>query len=43
MSKKDIDLHGKFYQDIGRALDDHFYNNTHTFKIVTGNSLKMKK
>ena len=40
---QDIDLHGKFYQDIERALDDHFYNNTPPFKIVTGNSLKMKK
>ena len=40
---QDIDLHGKFYQDIERALEDHFYNNMPPFKIVTGNSVKMKK
>ncbi len=39
----DIDLHGKFYQDIDQVLEDHFYNNIPTFKIITGNSSKMKK
>ena len=38
MSKKDIDLHGKFYSDIELALEDHFYNNIPPFKIITGNS-----
>ena len=42
MSKKDIDLHGKFYDDIELALEDHFYNNIPPFKIITGNSSKMK-
>ena len=40
---QDIDLHGKFYQDIERALEDHFYNNIPPFKVITGNSVKMKK
>ena len=39
----DIDLHGKFYQDIDQILEDHFYNNVPPFKIITGNSSKMKK
>ncbi len=39
----DIDLHGKFYQDIDQVLEDHFYNNLPPFKIITGNSSKMKK
>ena len=39
----DIDLHGKFYQDIDQVLEDHFYNNIPPFKIITGNSSKMKK
>ena len=39
----DIDLHGKFYQDIYQILEDHFYNNVPPFKIITGNSSKMKK
>ena len=39
---KDIDLHGKFYEDVELALEDHFYNNTPPFKIITGNSSKMK-
>ena len=43
MSKKDIDLHGKFYSDIELALEDHFYNNIPPFKIITGNSSKMKE
>ena len=43
MSKKDIDLHGKFYDDIELALEDHFYNNIPPFKIITGNSSKMKE
>ena len=34
MSKKDIDLHGKFYDDIELALEDHFYNNIPPFKII---------
>ena len=38
----DIDLHGKFYQDIDQVLEDHFYNNIPPFKIITGNSSKMK-
>ena len=42
MSKNDIDLHGKFYDDVELTLEDHFYNNTPPFKIVTGNSSKMK-
>ena len=43
MSKKDIDLHGKFYDDIELVLEDHFYNNIPPFKIITGNSSKMKE
>ena len=43
MSKKDIDLHGKFYDDIELALEDHFYNNIPPFKIITGNSSKMRE
>ena len=43
MSNKDIDLHGKFYDDIELALEDHFYNNIPPFKIITGNSSKMKE
>ena len=43
MNKKDIDLHGKFYNDIELALEDHFYNNIPPFKIITGNSSKMKE
>ena len=43
MSKKDIDLHGKFYEDIELTLEDHFYNNIPPFKIITGNSSKMKE
>ena len=43
MSKKDIDLHGKFYDDIELAIEDHFYNNIPQFKIITGNSSKMKE
>ena len=39
---KDIDLHGKFYEDVELALEDHFYNNIPPFKIITGNSFKMK-
>ena len=38
----DIDLHGKFYGDIEQTLEDHFYNNTPPFKIITGNSTKMR-
>ena len=43
MSKKDIDLHGKFYNDIELILEEHFYNNIPPFKIITGNSSKMKE
>ena len=43
MSKKDIDLHGKFYDDIELALEDHFYNNIPPLKFITGNSSKMKE
>ena len=43
MSKKDIALHGKFYEDIELTLEDHFYNNIPPFKIITGNSSKMKE
>ena len=43
MSNKDIDLHGKFYDDIELTLEDHFYNNIPPFKIITGNSSKMKE
>ena len=39
---KDIDLHGKFYEDVELALEDHFYNYIPPFKIITGNSSKMK-
>ena len=42
MDKKDVDLHGKFYDDIELTLDEHFYNNIPPFKIITGNSLKMR-
>ena len=39
---KDIDLHGKYYEDVELALEDHFFNNIPPFKIITGNSSKMK-
>ena len=39
MKPNDIDLHGKFYDDVELTLEDHFYNNIPPFKIVTGNSL----
>ncbi len=39
----DIDLHGIFYGDIEQTLEEHFYNNTPPFKIVTGNSTKMRE
>ena len=38
----DIDLHGKFYGDIEQTLEDHFYKHTPPFKIITGNSTKMR-
>ena len=43
MSKKDIDLHGKFYEDVELALEDHFYNNIPPFKIITGNRKTTKR
>ena len=43
MMSNDIDLHGKFYKDIDQVLEEHFYNNLPPFKIITGNSSKMKK
>ena len=39
----DIDLHGKFYGDVEQTLEDHFYNNIPPFKIITGNSTKMRE
>ena len=38
----DIDLHGKYYQDIEIILEKHFYENEPPFKIITGNSPKMR-
>ena len=35
MKSKNIDLHGKFYEDIDLALENHFYKNTPPFKIIT--------
>ena len=37
-----LDLHGKYYGDIENILESHFYNNIPPFKIITGNSSKMK-
>ena len=37
-----LDLHGKYYSDIEHILESHFYINTPPFKIITGNSSKMK-
>ena len=42
MKSKNIDLHGKFYEDIDLALENHFYKNIPPFKIITGNSSKMR-
>ena len=39
----DIDLHGKYYQDIENLLEKHFYENSPPFKIITGNSSKMRE
>ncbi len=39
----DIDLHGKYYHDIEIILDKHFYKNEPPFKIITGNSFKMRE
>ena len=38
----DIDLHGRYYDDVHLALENHFYDNIPPFKIITGNSSKMK-
>lgn len=38
----DIDLHGSYYDDVDLALENHFYDNIPPFKIITGNSSKMK-
>tara|TARA_X000000950_G_scaffold285992_1_gene393520 strand:+ start:20926 stop:21165 length:240 start_codon:yes stop_codon:yes gene_type:complete len=42
MKSNDIDLHGKFYNDLELTLENHFYNNEPPFKIITGNSSNMK-
>ena len=38
-----IDLHGRYYDDVHLALENHFYDNIPPFKIITGNSSKMKE
>jgi hypothetical protein len=38
----DIDLHGSYYNDVELTLENHFYDNIPPFKIITGNSSKMK-
>ena len=38
----DIDLHGRYYDDVHLTLENHFYDNIPPFKIITGNSAKMK-
>ena len=38
----DIDLHGSYYDDVHLTLENHFYVNIPQFKIITGNSAKMK-
>lgn len=43
MKPNDIDLHGEFYDKVELTLEDHFYNNKPPFKIITGNSLNMRK
>ena len=35
MKSNDIDLHGKFYNDLELTLENHFYNNEPPFKIIT--------
>ena len=42
MKSNDIDLHGSLYDDIENILDNHFFHNRPPFKIITGNSSKMK-
>ena len=42
LKSDDIDLHGKFYDDIENVLDNHFYRNEPPFKIISGNSSRMK-
>ena len=42
LKSDDIDLHGKFYDDIENVLDNHFYLNEPPFKIISGNSSRMK-
>ncbi len=42
-NSNDIDLHGKFYEDINLSLEIHFFDNIPPFKIITGNSAKMKE
>ena len=42
MKSNDIDLHGSLYDDIENLLDNHFFYNIPPFKIITGNSSKMK-
>ncbi|MEE3112808.1 MAG: hypothetical protein VX263_01770 [Bacteroidota bacterium] len=39
----DIDLHGMVHSDIDDILENHCYLNIPPFKIITGNSNKMKK
>ncbi|MDG2342445.1 MAG: hypothetical protein P8L24_05215 [Cytophagales bacterium] len=38
-----IDLHGRYYDDVDISLEKHFYDNEPPFKIITGNSSKMKE
>tara|TARA_B100000959_G_C14885637_1_gene584469 strand:- start:682 stop:897 length:216 start_codon:yes stop_codon:yes gene_type:complete len=38
-----IDLHGRYYDDVDLSLEKHFYDNEPPFKIITGNSSKMKE
>jgi len=38
-----LDLHGLTYDEIDRKLEEFCFINTPPFKIVTGNSDKMKK
>ena len=43
MKSNDIDLHGELYDNIELTLEEHFYKNKPPFKIITGNSLNMRK
>lgn len=39
----ELDLHGVKHEDVHRIVDRHIYLNTPPFKIITGNSSRMKE